>query len=101
LTGDSKQLDLSSLALHLVVVLLTADHTFQTSTANPAYPYPTNNVPGKPSNDPSDFTNCRELLDERVQVRWKIVNDSVEILLSARMREDQYVAFGLSGEDSR
>lgn len=42
-------------------------------------------------------TNCREFLDKRLQVRWKLEDDYVEITLSAKMEEDQYVAFGLSG----
>lgn len=46
-------------------------------------------------------TNCREFLDKRLQVRWELKGDQVEITLSARMREDQYVAFGLSGAENR
>ncbi|XP_018319148.1 protein Skeletor, isoforms B/C isoform X2 [Agrilus planipennis] len=50
---------------------------------------------------PSTPTNCRELLNGRLQVRWVMKDDLVEITLSAKMREDQYVAFGLSGSSSK
>ncbi|XP_030759313.1 protein Skeletor, isoforms B/C [Sitophilus oryzae] len=42
-------------------------------------------------------TNCREFLDKRLQVRWMIKDDQVEITLSANIREGRYMAFGLSG----
>lgn len=50
---------------------------------------------------PAASTNCREFLDKRLQVRWEIKGDTVEITLSARMREDQYVAFGMSAAQGR
>ncbi|CAH1976470.1 unnamed protein product [Acanthoscelides obtectus] len=34
-------------------------------------------------------TNCREYLDKRLQVRWKLEDDSVVITLSAKIKEDQ------------
>lgn len=46
-------------------------------------------------------TNCREFLDKRLQVQWLMKGDQVQITLSAKMREDQYVAFGLSGAQNR
>ncbi|PNF16538.1 hypothetical protein B7P43_G07206 [Cryptotermes secundus] len=45
--------------------------------------------------------NCRQLLNERLQVQWELQGDMVQIQLAARMREDQYMAFGLSGEQGR
>lgn len=36
-----------------------------------------------------------------MQVQWVMHDDMVEIQLSARIREDQWVAFGLSGEQGR
>lgn len=42
-------------------------------------------------------TNCREFLNKRMQVRWEIKDDQVEITLSGKIREDQYMAFGISG----
>lgn len=50
---------------------------------------------------PATPTNCREFLDKRLQVRWIMKGDQVEITLSAKIREDQYVAFGLSGAENR
>jgi hypothetical protein len=34
-------------------------------------------------------------------VQWELQGDMVQIQLAARMREDQYMAFGLSGEQGR
>lgn len=51
------------------------------------------------TNQPPTPTNCREFLDKRLQVRWVMKGDMVEITLSARIREDQWMAFGLSGEN--
>ncbi|XP_046993641.1 protein Skeletor, isoforms B/C [Schistocerca americana] len=45
--------------------------------------------------------NCRQLLGDRLQVRWQMMADGVQVQLDARIREDQYVAFGLSGEQGR
>ncbi|RZB39621.1 Skeletor, isoforms B/C [Asbolus verrucosus] len=53
------------------------------------------------SRPPSTPTNCREFLDKRLQVRWEMKGDHVEITLSAKIREDQYVAFGLSGAPNK
>ncbi|CAH2985104.1 unnamed protein product [Chilo suppressalis] len=45
--------------------------------------------------------NCKEILDKRLQVRWEIQGDQVQITLSARLRKDQYMAFGISGAEGR
>ena len=34
-------------------------------------------------------------------MQWELQGDMVQIQLAARMREDQYMAFGLSGEQGR
>lgn len=47
------------------------------------------------------ITNCKELLDKRLQVRWDMQGDLVRITLTARLRDDQYMAFGLSGVEGR
>ncbi|XP_054266957.1 protein Skeletor, isoforms B/C isoform X2 [Macrosteles quadrilineatus] len=47
------------------------------------------------------LSNCREMLDERLQVQWEKQGDHVEIQLAGRIREDQYLAFGISGENGR
>lgn len=57
--------------------------------------------PDRGTDSAEPLSNCREMLDERVQVQWSMHDDMVEIQLSARIREDQYVAFGLSGEQGR
>jgi len=55
------------------------------------------------TSDPKEerSSNCRELLNGRLQVQWELQGDMVLIQLAARMREDQYMAFGLSGEQGR
>ena len=57
--------------------------------------------PDRTTEGAEPLSNCREMLDERVQVQWSMRDDMVEVQLSARIREDQYVAFGLSGEQGR
>ncbi|XP_071440906.1 protein Skeletor, isoforms B/C-like isoform X1 [Hetaerina americana] len=62
------------------------------------------------------MSNCRELLDGQLQVQWQMVEGSgillppgetipppeaVEIQLSGRIREDEYMAFGISGEKGK
>lgn len=42
-------------------------------------------------------SNCRELIDGKLQVKWDLQGESIEIELFGRIREDQYMAFGLSG----
>lgn len=41
------------------------------------------------------------MLDERLQVQWELQGDWVQIQLAARIRDDQYMSFGLSGESGR
>ncbi|XP_039308067.1 protein Skeletor, isoforms B/C isoform X2 [Solenopsis invicta] len=49
---------------------------------------------------PKPVSNCKEMLDGRVQVQWELKDeDHVQIRVSGRIKEDQYVAFGLSGRD--
>ncbi|KAL0134538.1 hypothetical protein PUN28_001371 [Cardiocondyla obscurior] len=45
--------------------------------------------------------NCKEMLNGRVQVQWQLKGDDVQIRLSGRIKDDQYVAFGLSGVDGK
>ncbi|CAH0554651.1 unnamed protein product [Brassicogethes aeneus] len=68
----------------------------QTKISPPWWYNPTSTTPKSPTP-----TNCREFLNKRLQVRWELKGDQVEITLSAKMREDQYVAFGLSGAQNR
>ncbi|XP_048486593.1 protein Skeletor, isoforms B/C isoform X3 [Plutella xylostella] len=49
----------------------------------------------------SATNNCKEMLDKRLQVRWEIQGDHVQISLSARLRKEQYMAFGVSGAVGR
>ena len=54
-----------------------------------------------PSTSDDQVSNCREMLDERLQVQWFVQGEWLQITLSARIREDQYMAFGISGEEGR
>ncbi|XP_055676424.1 protein Skeletor, isoforms B/C isoform X2 [Lutzomyia longipalpis] len=45
--------------------------------------------------------NCREMLGGRLQVQWEIQGDNVVVDLFGRIKEDQYMAFGLSGTQGR
>ncbi|CAK1540895.1 unnamed protein product [Leptosia nina] len=49
----------------------------------------------------SSSNNCKEILDKRLQVRWEIQGDQVQITLAARLRKEQYMAFGISGAEGR
>nr|XP_045620798.1 protein Skeletor, isoforms B/C-like [Procambarus clarkii] len=42
-----------------------------------------------------EFDNCRQLSDD-LQVEWRGKEEEVHIRLSAKMAEDQYIAFGIS-----
>ncbi|XP_076668171.1 protein Skeletor, isoforms B/C isoform X3 [Andrena cerasifolii] len=48
-----------------------------------------------------ELTNCKEMLEGRVQVQWEMIGEDIHIRVSARIREDQYVAFGLSGSEGK
>ncbi|XP_018374256.1 PREDICTED: protein Skeletor, isoforms B/C-like [Trachymyrmex cornetzi] len=41
------------------------------------------------------------MLNGRVQVQWQLQGEDVQIRISGRIEEDQYVAFGLSGRDGK
>lgn len=71
----------------------------QTKISPPWWYNPTSSTPRTIGN--SELTNCKSMMDNRLQVKWKTVNDSVEITLSAAVREDQYIAFGLSGNENK
>ncbi|XP_038117361.1 protein Skeletor, isoforms B/C isoform X2 [Culex quinquefasciatus] len=45
--------------------------------------------------------NCRELLPGKMNVKWAIVGEYVEIELNGRISEDQYMAFGISGKNGQ
>ncbi|XP_076177973.1 protein Skeletor, isoforms B/C isoform X2 [Ptiloglossa arizonensis] len=48
-----------------------------------------------------ELTNCKEMLKGRVQVQWEMIDEDIQIRVSGRIREDQYVAFGLSGSEGK
>lgn len=50
---------------------------------------------------PKPVNNCKEMLQGRVQVMWQLIGEDVQIRVSGRIREDQYVAFGLSGREGQ
>ncbi|XP_026669797.1 protein Skeletor, isoforms B/C isoform X2 [Ceratina calcarata] len=48
-----------------------------------------------------ELTNCKEMLGGRVQVQWEMIGEDIQIRVSGRINEDQYVAFGLSGREGK
>lgn len=48
-----------------------------------------------------NINNCREIISNKLQVKWEIQGDYLQIELIGRIREDQYMAFGLSGQNGR
>ncbi|XP_011067015.1 PREDICTED: protein Skeletor, isoforms B/C isoform X2 [Acromyrmex echinatior] len=68
----------------------------QTKITPPWWYNPTSSTPA-----PRQVTNCKEMLDGRVQVQWQLQGEDVQIRISGRIEEDQYVAFGLSGRDGK
>lgn len=48
-----------------------------------------------------EFDSCIQLLNGRMQVQWESIVDGVIIRLSARMDENEYMAFGISGAEGR
>ncbi|KAM8703020.1 hypothetical protein ACLKA7_005376 [Drosophila subpalustris] len=47
------------------------------------------------------YSNCREILPNRLQVKWELLGEYLQIELFGRITEDQYMAFGLSGANGR
>lgn len=47
------------------------------------------------------MSNCRDLLPGKLQVHWEVQNDWVQVQLTGKIRENQYMAFGLSGSQNR
>lgn len=48
-----------------------------------------------------EFDSCIQLLNGRMQVQWEAILEGVIIRLSARMDENEYMSFGISGEEGR
>ncbi|XP_071554169.1 protein Skeletor, isoforms B/C-like isoform X1 [Temnothorax nylanderi] len=67
----------------------------QTKITPPWWYNPTSSTPTPKVN------NCKEILNGRIQVQWQLKGEDVQIRLSGRIKEDQYVAFGLSGEEGK
>jgi len=61
----------------------------------------TTKAPSPGTNPAHEFDSCIELLDGRMQVQWESILDGVIFRLSARMDDNDYMAFGISGVDGR
>ncbi|CAB3361583.1 Hypothetical predicted protein [Cloeon dipterum] len=72
----------------------------QTKITPPWWYNPTTSTTQDPLQMPK-MTNCRELLSNRLQVEWEMHGNEVQIQLSGRITESQYMAFGISGENGR
>ncbi|XP_011874994.1 PREDICTED: protein Skeletor, isoforms B/C [Vollenhovia emeryi] len=67
----------------------------QTKITPPWWYNPTSSTPTPKVN------NCKEMLNGRIQVQWQLKGEDVQIRVSGRINENQYVAFGLSGEEGK
>ncbi|XP_053947186.1 protein Skeletor, isoforms B/C [Anastrepha ludens] len=47
------------------------------------------------------YANCREIIPNKLQVKWELQGEYIQIELFGRIGEDQYMAFGLSGANGR
>ncbi|KAL4149249.1 hypothetical protein QTP88_003230 [Uroleucon formosanum] len=47
-----------------------------------------------------EMSNCRDLLPGKLQVHWEVQGDWVQVQLTGKIRENQYMAFGLSGNQN-
>lgn len=47
------------------------------------------------------LNNCKELIRGRLQAKWEIQGEYLIVELFGRIREDEYMAFGLSGHSGR
>lgn len=47
------------------------------------------------------INTCREVIPGRLQVKWEIQDENLVIELFGRIKENQYMAFGLSGANGR
>ncbi|XP_046462387.1 protein Skeletor, isoforms B/C-like isoform X2 [Daphnia pulex] len=48
-----------------------------------------------------EFDSCIQLLNGRMQVQWEAILEGVIIRLSARMDENEYMSFGISGAEGK
>ncbi|XP_059352990.1 protein Skeletor, isoforms B/C-like isoform X2 [Daphnia carinata] len=48
-----------------------------------------------------EFDSCIQLLNGRMQVQWEAILEGIIIRLSARMDENEYMSFGISGAEGR
>lgn len=55
----------------------------------------------KPKTAQSQINTCKEIIKDKLQVKWEIKGDSLHVELLGRIDEDQYMAFGLSGENGK
>lgn len=49
----------------------------------------------------TQINTCREIIKDKLQVKWEIRGDFLHVELLGRIDEDQYMAFGLSGQNGR
>nr|CAH0099112.1 unnamed protein product [Daphnia galeata] len=69
-----------------------------TTTKSPSEMSSTAATTGQQSHE---FDSCIQLLNGRMQVQWEAILDGVIIRLSARMEENEYMSFGISGAEGR
>uniref|UniRef100_A0A1I8PS48 DOMON domain-containing protein n=1 Tax=Stomoxys calcitrans TaxID=35570 RepID=A0A1I8PS48_STOCA len=47
------------------------------------------------------IANCREVIPNKLQVKWELQGEYLQVELVGRITEDQYMAFGVSGANGR
>ncbi|XP_017759111.1 PREDICTED: protein Skeletor, isoforms B/C [Eufriesea mexicana] len=66
----------------------------------PPWWYDPTSTPSPPASK-YELTNCKELLDGRIQVQWEMIEEDIQIRVSAKIKENEYIAFGLSGSEGK
>ena len=79
------------------IILFAYQNILQT-TKSPSEMSSTAATTGQQSHE---FDSCIQLLNGRMQVQWEAILDGVIIRLSARMDENEYMSFGISGAEGR
>ncbi|UYV60884.1 hypothetical protein LAZ67_1002667 [Cordylochernes scorpioides] len=48
-----------------------------------------------------ELDNCEEVFPDKLQVSWKMTNDHLYVQLEGKLEDNEYMAFGRSGNDER
>ncbi|CAG0884477.1 unnamed protein product [Darwinula stevensoni] len=48
--------------------------------------------------EPESLTNCIEPIPGKLQIRWSLKNDEFTVKMTGKIEDEQYMAFGISGD---